>query len=60
MAVTPKTLFRRTLALFAFVMSGSLLAADPVVVSSKIDTEGSVLGQMVLQSLEGAGIPVEN
>ena len=58
--MTPKTLFRRTLALFAFVMSGSLLAADPVVVSSKIDTEGSVLGQMVLQSLEGAGIPVEN
>ena len=44
--MTPKTLFRRTLALFAFVMSGSLLAADPVVVSSKIDTEGSVLGQM--------------
>ena len=36
------------------------MAADPVVVSSKIDTEGSVLGQMVLQSLEGAGIPIEN
>ena len=60
MAVTPKSLLRRTAALIAFVMSGSVMAADPVVVSSKIDTEGSVLGQMVLQSLEGAGIPVEN
>ena len=58
--MTSKSLFRRTAALIAFMMSGSVLAADPVVVSSKIDTEGSVLGQMVLQSLEGAGIPVEN
>jgi osmoprotectant transport system substrate-binding protein len=31
-----------------------------VVVSSKIDTEGAVLGQMVLQTLEEADIPVEN
>ena len=60
MAVTPKSFLRRTAALIALVMSGSVMAADPVVVSSKIDTEGSVLGQMVLQSLEGAGIPVEN
>jgi len=58
--VTPKSFLRRTAALIALVMSGSVMAADPVVVSSKIDTEGSVLGQMVLQSLEGAGIPVEN
>ncbi|HEY9120893.1 MAG TPA: ABC transporter substrate-binding protein [Marinobacter sp.] len=36
------------------------MAAEPVVVSSKIDTEGAVLGQMVLQSLKDAGIPVEN
>ncbi|PVY76819.1 osmoprotectant transport system substrate-binding protein [Tamilnaduibacter salinus] len=35
-------------------------ASEPVVVSSKIDTEGSVLGQMILQRLENAGIPVEN
>ncbi|MFC3285211.1 glycine betaine ABC transporter substrate-binding protein OsmF [Litchfieldella rifensis] len=45
---------------------GSLLsvgiaqAQDPVVVSSKIDTEGSVLGQMILQVLERNGIEVEN
>ena len=31
-----------------------------MVVSSKIDTEGAVLGQMVLQTLEEADIPVEN
>ncbi|MEP1268391.1 MAG: glycine betaine ABC transporter substrate-binding protein, partial [Marinobacter sp.] len=36
------------------------MAADPVVVSSKIDTEGAVLGQMILQTLEEADIPVEN
>ncbi|MGQ7249609.1 glycine betaine ABC transporter substrate-binding protein OsmF [Halomonas sp. V046] len=38
----------------------SAQAADPVVVSSKIDTEGSVLGQMILQSLTDAGIEVED
>ncbi|MFG6177202.1 ABC transporter substrate-binding protein [Halomonas sp. THAF12] len=32
----------------------------PVVVASKIDTEGSVLGQLVLQRLEAGGIEVEN
>lgn len=52
--------FRRVAALTAMLITGPAMAADPVVVSSKIDTEGSVLGQMVLQSLEEAGIPVEN
>ncbi|WP_166253665.1 glycine betaine ABC transporter substrate-binding protein OsmF [Marinobacter salicampi] len=42
------------------LITGTAMAADPVVVSSKIDTEGAVLGQMILQSLEEAGIPVEN
>ncbi|MDX1802231.1 MAG: glycine betaine ABC transporter substrate-binding protein, partial [Marinobacter sp.] len=42
------------------LVTGLAQAADPVVVSSKIDTEGSVLGQMILQSLQRAGIPVEN
>jgi osmoprotectant transport system substrate-binding protein len=42
------------------LITAPAMAADPVVVSSKIDTEGAVLGQMVLQSLEDAGIPVEN
>ncbi len=52
--------FRRAAALTAMLITGQAMAADPVVVSSKIDTEGAVLGQMVLQALDGAGIPVEN
>ncbi|MDC8454989.1 MULTISPECIES: glycine betaine ABC transporter substrate-binding protein OsmF [Marinobacter] len=42
------------------MIAGPAMAADPVVVSSKIDTEGAVLGQMILQTLEEANIPVEN
>ena len=52
--------FRRVAAVTLMLTAGSALAADPVVVSSKIDTEGAVLGQMILQSLEDADIPVEN
>ena len=52
--------FTRALALMAAFIVGPLLAADPVVVSSKIDTEGAVLGQLIYQSLEQAGIPVES
>ena len=33
---------------------------DPVIVASKIDTEGALLGNMIVQILEDAGIPVEN
>jgi osmoprotectant transport system substrate-binding protein len=33
---------------------------DPVVVASKIDTEGALLGNMIVQVLENAGIAVEN
>ncbi|WP_323127259.1 ABC transporter substrate-binding protein [Marinobacter sp. JSM 1782161] len=58
MSLIPR--IRQTLAVLLLCVSGPVLAADPVVVSSKIDTEGSVLGQMILQSLERAGIPVEN
>ncbi|MFW6345851.1 MAG: ABC transporter substrate-binding protein [Halomonas sp.] len=36
-----------------------LHAQEPVTVSSKIDTEGSVLGELIVQRLEAAGIPVE-
>lgn len=35
-------------------------AASPVVVSSKIDTEGAVLGNLILLSLKDAGIPVKD
>nr|WP_223248595.1 ABC transporter substrate-binding protein [Halomonas elongata] len=43
-------------------MAFSAAQADdsPVVVASKIDTEGSVLGQLILQRLESGGIDVEN
>jgi len=60
MAVSPISRFRRAAALTLLLLAGPTMAADPVVVSSKIDTEGAVLGQMVLQSLEKAGIPVKN
>ena len=39
---------------------GIAQAQSPVVVSSKIDTEGSVLGQLVIQTLEANGVPTEN
>jgi osmoprotectant transport system substrate-binding protein len=34
-------------------------AAGPVVVSSKIDTEGALLGNMILLALRNAGVPTE-
>lgn len=58
--MAPSSIFRQIAAAIMLIVSGPAMAADPVVVSSKIDTEGSVLGQMVLQSLQGADIPVEN
>ena len=60
MAVTSIPLSARAAALSLMLISGPVLSADAVVVSSKIDTEGAVLGQMMLQSLKEAGIPVEN
>ncbi len=48
------------LALTFLCITGAVSAQDSVVVSSKIDTEGGVLGQMILQRLQSGGIPVEN
>jgi osmoprotectant transport system substrate-binding protein len=48
------------------VLTGSLLAGAalaqsvPVKVSSKIDTEGKLLGQILMLALQANGIPVEN
>lgn len=56
----------RTLNGFAALAAGTFLALataqadEPVVVSSKIDTEGSVLGQLILQRLEAGGIEVQD
>lgn len=47
-------------ALATSAMVGQAQAAAPVVVSSKIDTEGSVLGELIMQSLEAGGIETEN
>ncbi len=38
----------------------ALAAGNTVVVASKIDTEGGLLGNMILQLLDHAGIPTEN
>ncbi|WP_136066300.1 glycine betaine ABC transporter substrate-binding protein OsmF [Modicisalibacter radicis] len=39
---------------------GQAMAADPLRVASKIDTEGALLGNMLVALLEDAGYPVEN
>lgn len=52
---------RVTTAALALGLAASAVGqSDPVVVSSKIDTEGSVLGNIIYLALEDAGIPVEN
>lgn len=48
-----------TVAVAAFV-AFQASAADKVVVSSKIDTEGGVLGNIILQALKAHDIPVES
>lgn len=51
----------KTLALCAVLAASSTAAlAKPVVVSSKIDTEGGLLGNMIYLALQDAGIEVEN
>lgn len=47
------------LAIIAFATVQSAVA-DPVVVASKIDTEGGVLGNIILRALQAGNIPVEN
>jgi osmoprotectant transport system substrate-binding protein len=47
-------------ALIALSAASAQAAGDKVVVGSKIDTEGSLLGNMILAVLDHAGIPTEN
>lgn len=42
------------------LMTTAVQAANPVRVGSKIDTEGALLGQLILQSLEAKGIKTIN
>lgn len=62
--MTPFAATRRVLAAaVALVLSAFLAAAaaqDKVVVASKIDTEGALLGNMIVLVLEDLGVPVEN
>ena len=41
-------------------MAATPLAAQDIVVSSKIDTEGGLLGNMILLALQDAGLPVQD
>ncbi len=49
-----------SLAAASLIAISTAQAQEPVVVASKIDTEGSVLGQLILQRLEEGGIEVED
>ncbi|PID50084.1 MAG: ABC transporter substrate-binding protein [Proteobacteria bacterium] len=49
-----------SLAVVTLVANPSFAENKPVVVSSKIDTEGTLLGNMIMLSLEANGIPVRD
>lgn len=59
MPVRRKLLICATAALLAVLVPSGAIAADRVVVASKIDTEGALLGNMIAALLEAHGIPVE-
>ena len=54
------TTFRTLTLATAFAAFTSAAVAEGVVVSSKIDTEGGLLGNLIYLALEDAGIAVEN
>ena len=41
-------------------LAGGAASAQDIVVSSKIDTEGGLLGNMILMALQNAGLPVQD
>ncbi len=53
-------LFKPLVAMAMLTASAAAAQAADVVVSSKIDTEGSLLGSMIAQALTANGIPVKN
>lgn len=53
-------MLRRLLPALAALACLAPVAAGAVIVSSKIDTEGGVLGSVIVEVLDHAGIPVEN
>ncbi len=42
------------------VLASPARAENPIIVSSKLDIEGALLGWMILLTLDRAGLPVEN
>ncbi len=51
---------RKLLIVVFIVVSLIVFADDPVVIASKIDTEGALLGNMIVLILDENGIPVED
>src|ERR671921_341262 len=58
----PRRLARLAVSALILLAPNALSAQtrDKVVVASKIDTEGALLGNLILIALERAGVPVEN
>ena len=58
----PRRLALLALPVLMLLAPGALTAQtrDKVIVASKIDTEGALLGNLILIALERAGVPVEN
>ncbi|HEY0421532.1 MAG TPA: glycine betaine ABC transporter substrate-binding protein, partial [Acetobacteraceae bacterium] len=56
----PKLSRRTALLAGLAIRTGSARAAEPVRVSSKLDAEAGLLGNIIRLALEGAGIPTVN
>jgi len=54
------TLKPTVVACLSAITFSTAYASDPVVISSKIDTEGAVLGELIIQTLERGGVPTED
>ncbi|WP_083003904.1 glycine betaine ABC transporter substrate-binding protein OsmF [Halomonas sp. GT] len=54
------TLKPTIVACLSVITFSTAYASAPVVVSSKIDTEGAVLGELIIQTLERGGVPTED
>ncbi len=58
--ISPTSWRKRLPSLLALMFLAGTLHAQPVRVSSKIDTEGALLGQLLVQVLEAGGVKTEN
>jgi osmoprotectant transport system substrate-binding protein len=60
MTIMRFTLKPTVVACLSAITFSTAYASDPVVISSKIDTEGAVLGELIIQTLERGGVPTED